>query len=97
MYPNYGYAPMTYQGAPPVMYQGAGFGRTVSERIDRLVQRGQVLEVGQTATKPNIPELSIQEAEARFYPWYKRWWVWASLGGLVVAGGTTLFLAKRKK
>ena len=93
----YGYSPYGYTAAP-VTYQGAGLGRTIGERIDRLVEKGKAVEVTQSPTLPaGVPEVTIKEAEAKFYPWYKRWWVWASVGGLALAGGATLFFVRRRK
>lgn len=81
-------------------YSGAGFGATISERIDKLVAQPNITQVAAVDTLPSgVPEKSIDEAEKQFgRPWYKKWWVLALIGlGVVGAGTTTYFVFRKRK
>ncbi len=75
---------------------GAGLGGSISEEITKLISRGKAREVGTSAVlPPGIQELSISEAKKLFDPLFKRWWVWA-IAGTVVVGGGYLVIRRRR-
>ncbi len=85
-------------GTEPVVFQGAGLGVSdVGLILDKLITRGVLREVGTATTKPvGIPEKSIDQVKSEFAPWYKKWWVWAIVGGGVVGTGLTVYFVRRR-
>ena len=71
------------------------FGQSIGNRIDTLISDGVIQQVGTSVTKPTaIPEVTIDELEKMFLPFYKRLWFWA-LVGTAAAGGTFLYYRRR--
>ena len=43
------------------------------------------------------PSMKTLSPMLRAVPWYKKWWVWALVGGGTIAVGTTTVLLLRRK
>lgn len=81
---------------PAMQTYGAGLGASISEEIARLVARGKAREIATVATLPTgVREVSVAEAKRLFDPLFKRWWVWA-IAGTVVVGGAYLVIRRRR-
>ncbi len=80
------------------MAYAPALGASVGDRIDQLIQKGFLSQVGTSAIAPTgVPILTIDELESRFAsPWYKKWWVLALAGTAVVGGGILVFRPRRK-
>lgn len=76
---------------------GLGAVSSISDRINALVAANKVTEIAQVdKLPPGVLEVSIDQVEKTYAPWYKRWWIWA-LAGSVVLGGTVIVLRRGKR
>jgi hypothetical protein len=79
------------------LVQFQGFGAT-DPTIDALITAGKLREVSRTAAKPTgMLEMSLADLQSKYAPWYKKWWVWAIVGGVVVAGAGTIWYVRRRR
>ena len=71
-------------------------GKSVSERIDRLVDMGAVSVISISPTQPaGVRLVSIEDLEKEYYPLYKRPWFLA-LAGTALVGGAYMLVRRRK-
>ena len=77
---------------------GALGAASIGEQIDDLIMKGQVRQVGVSATLPaGVSAVSIDELmKLCGGAFYKKWWFWAGVGTLVVGGGY-FFMRRRRK
>jgi hypothetical protein len=73
------------------------FGQSIGDRIDKLITQGLIRQVGTVATAPEgMRVVKIDDLESEFAPWFKKWWVWA-IAGTVVVGGVGFFYFRRRR
>ncbi len=79
------------------MYGALG-SSSISDQISDLILKGQVRQVGVSATiPPGVPEVRIEDLKKLFgAPVYKKWWFWAAIGTVTVGGGY-FFMRRRRK